>query len=275
MITSDYKPDSKYDRNFDLSSFPFKSTQAPSTWDWRDANGMNYLSWTKTQQSPLYCGAGWAQAATSAFADCLNIQRRQKNSRNPLIAISPQAMIDCLAGGDCSGGDYLGVFDYAQSTGVPEDTCQNYMAQNNGDSCDPITVCKTCVGPAAPEGEDGQENCVAVTDFPKHSASSYGVVNGVDAMKQAIYGNGPIACSIQSTSGFLDYTGGVYKESLSSISPNHVVSLVGWGETENGEAYWIGRNSWATYWGEWGFFRIAMGSNTLGIESDCGWAIPA
>merc|ERR1711885_6696 len=95
-------------------------------------------------------------------------------------------------------------------------------------------------------------------------------------MKKEIYKRGPIACTIDVTLKFEHYGGGIYTEHLDRIGLNHEISVVGWGlDEQTGQEYWIGRNSWGTYWGEQGFFKMATGRNGLGIENDCTAGIPS
>jgi len=71
-----------------------------------------------------------------------------------------------------------------------------------------------------------------------------------------------------------NYKGGIFEDTTGEKKIRHVVSLVGWGVGADGAKYWIGRNSWGSYWGESGFFKLVRGKNNLMIESECAWAIP-
>ena len=65
-----------------------------------------------------------------------------------------------------------------------------------------------------------------------------------------------------------EYEGGIFEDTTGRRVDDHEISVVGWG-SENGTDYWIARNSWGTYWGEKGMFRIVRGINNLGIEDEC------
>ena len=85
-----------------------------------------------------------------------------------------------------------------------------------------------------------------------------------------ILARGPIAAYIDANC-IEDYTGGINMYDTCPGRTNHAIQLNGWG-TENGTDYWIGRNSWGTYWGEHGFFKIVRGG-----KYDVGtayWAVP-
>ena len=65
-------------------------------------------------------------------------------------------------------------------------------------------------------------------------------------MKKEIYARGPITCGMDVTDKFYNnYTSGIWKEKLLFEQSNHAISVVGWGK-ENGEEYWVVRNSWGT-----------------------------
>ena len=96
-----------------------------------------------------------------------------------------------------------------------------------------------------------------------------------DKIKAEIHARGPVSCGMHVSPEFVKYSGGIFKQ----FTPfawllDHEISLVGWGE-ENGEEFWVGRNSWGTWWGENGLFRIAMHHFNLGIELECSWATPS
>ncbi|MEW5299436.1 MAG: hypothetical protein WDW36_002454 [Sanguina aurantia] len=206
-------------------------TELPQEWDWRNIgpSGTNFLSATRNQHIPVYCGSCWAHAASSSLADRSNILR---GGVWPSASLSVQNIVDCAGAGSCDGGDEKLAFQYAATHGIPPETCNVYTARNG--QCHSKQQCFTCW--------PGGEGCVAIYDYKRLIVSEHGRVSGRSDMKAEIFRRGPIACSIEATAAMDAYTGGVYSEHRRDPQSNHVISVVGWG-TEDGIEFWIVRNS--------------------------------
>jgi len=257
-------------------NLPFSNVSVeslPKTFDWRNMNGINFLSWTRSQNSPSYCASCWVEATTSALADRIMIKR---NKTFPNVALSPQVVINCQAGGDCSGGDPLSVYKFAFDYGIPEDSCQNYLGRNPvAFQCSGSQICGDCTPPPPKHNQVADtRSCPAAANFRSWKVSDYGTLSGADNMKRAIAADGPIACSITATSQLEQYKQGVFSQATQASTPNHLVSVVGWDVDANGVEHWIVRNSLGNHWGDKGYFKIQMHSNNLGIEQNCVWALP-
>jgi cathepsin X len=224
-------------------------------------------------------------------ADHPNMNNHNNNDicRNE-INLSIQYILNCASSvaGSCHGGSASGVYEYIKlhSGYIPYDTCMSYVAcssdSTNGfcphidTSCSPMNICRTC---------DSTGKCYAITEFPNATIAEYGTYSYysnfnyndkiIHQIKSEIYTRGPVAAAINANP-LLNYKGGIINEtSILHMFVNHVVSIVGWGyDHQTQVSYWIVRNSWGTYWGEMSYFRIIMGHNSLGIESDVVWATP-
>ncbi|XP_046385050.1 tubulointerstitial nephritis antigen-like [Ischnura elegans] len=86
---------------------------------------------------------------------------------------------------------------------------------------------------------------------------------------------GPIQATMRVYQDFFHYRGGVYSRPAGSDSREshgyHSVRIIGWGEDRSDPRrapipYWLAVNSWGTWWGEGGYFRIKRGVNECDIE---------
>jgi len=237
-----------------------KASNLPAEFTWANKDGVNYLTMSRNQHIPVYCGSCWAHGTTSSIGDRIRIM---SNASFPQVNPSPQVLINCNAGGTCEGGDPGGVYAYGREYGIPDETCQNYEAVNG--KCTALGKCETCT----PNG-----GCTPITNHPVYKIGESGGVRGAANMKAEIYTRGPIGCGIAADKNLDDYPGG-YIFNQSSLLPmiNHEVAVVGWG-VENGVEYWHMRNSWGTYWGEKRFARVMMHKDNLALETDCDWGVP-
>jgi len=240
----------------------------PESYDVRDLCGKNYATIDKNQHIPTYCGSCWSQGTTSALSDRINILR---NASFPEIDLAAQVLVNCVKANEtngCRGGDPTAAYSWIEANGIPDVTCQAYISKDH--QCDAMGICENC------EYKNWRTPsvCAPVVNFPKYRVKAHGQVKGEQAMMAEIAARGPLACGMCVTEDFEKYAGGVFTDSTGCVEQDHEISIAGYGTTADGVKYWVGRNSWGTYWGEHGWFRLARGTNNLGIEDACDWATP-
>lgn len=257
----------------------------PESFNWGNVNGHSYLTHSLNQHVPQYCGSCWAHGALSALSDRIKITNSSKDEIN----LSIQYILNCgtKVAGSCHGGSHTGVYDFIAQVGyVPYDTCVPYLAcseestegicKHVDTTCNAANTCKTCDTFAGMGGA-----CTEIDYFPNATIQEYGTYSILSApndivhrLKAEIYARGPVATGVNAEP-LVKYEGGVVKDTAFwRMMVNHIVEIVGWGVDEEGDTYWIVRNSWGQYWGELGYFRILAGHNSLGIEMEVAWATP-
>ena len=244
-------------RNFDFAG-KTNNSSLPVEFDWRDVDGVNYVSPVRNQGS---CGSCYA------FASMAMIEARQRvASKNRVqLVLSTQDVVSCseYAQG-CEGGfPYLIAGKYGEDFGVVEEQCNPYVGKDT-------SVCKTKL------------SCTRyfTTDY-YYVGGFYGACTST-LMQEELVKNGPFAISFEVYKDFLHYKSGVYhhvdvdsesgEDDHFGFDPfeitNHVVLVVGYGtDRMSGEDYWIVKNSWGEKWGENGFFRIRRGNDECSFES--------
>lgn len=163
-----------------------------------------------------------------------------------LVPLSEQNLVDCASNSrfrnhGCRGGLPEKAFEYIKvNDGI--DTEQSYPYEAIDDTCRYSRENKGATDSGYMNIPEGDEN----------------------ALKNAIAKIGPIAVALDSHSfSFHNYRRGIYDvRDCSPTNLTHAVLIVGYG-TENGQDYYIVKNSWGKTWGDDGFFKIARNSGNL------------
>lgn len=94
---------------------------------------------------------------------------------------------------------------------------------------------------------------------------------------EALYLQGPLAVGVDAGSErFRFYSEGIYHRDACGTRPrdlDHAVVLVGYGTSDEGEDYWLVRNSWSKLWGDDGYIKISRSGNDCGIAADAVFAV--
>jgi len=229
------------------------------------------------------CGSCWAMAATESFNDRYCIQTGDAKTLFGTEDTNACCNgISCSLSMGCNGGQPSGAWKWFTKDGVS--TGGDYEDIGTGDSCKPYSM-QSCAHHVSPP--PGVVACDSLPSYDtpkctsscsdskyttaykndKHLASSSYGIKSISDIQKELMEKGSIAVAMKVYEDFESYSSGVYQHVSGDYLGGHAIKLVGWG-VDNGTPYWTCMNSWNTYWGENGSFRILRGSDECGIESD-------
>jgi len=211
-----------------------ESNDAPVSHDWREHGAVADV---KNQGS---CGSCWAFSAIG------NIEARYFLQTKSLVRFSEQQLVDCdKVDQGCNGGLMEDAYKYLQGAGVM--TEEDYVYSGYDDDCkhDKTKVKANVTGYKFAKSQNETE------------------------IAQMLYENGPLAVALNATP-LQFYFWGVFDPWFTWICDpaalNHGVLIVGYGNNGSKD-YWIVKNSWGSWWGESGYFRIVKGTGACGINT--------
>eukprot|EP00823_Brevimastigomonas_motovehiculus_P008107 TRINITY_DN7379_c0_g1_i1.p1 TRINITY_DN7379_c0_g1~~TRINITY_DN7379_c0_g1_i1.p1 ORF type:complete len:453 (-),score=102.83 TRINITY_DN7379_c0_g1_i1:161-1519(-) len=230
----------------------------PEALDWRNMNGVNYVSPVRDQ---AFCGSCYSFAATGALE--ARIRVFSNNTLQPILA--PQDIVSCdkKYSQGCSGGFDYTVGKYAEDFGIVEESCFPYTSSDS-------TACsKKCAAPAK------------IWTAKEHAyIGGYNGNCSVAGMMEEMAARGPISVAILWGAEAFFYRSGVYVPveggpiaKLNWEKTNHAVLAVGW-KKESNQKVWIIKNSWGASWGDKGYFTLVIGTDKIAVESEAVKLIP-
>jgi C1A family cysteine protease len=217
-------------------------------WCGKDSNTYNKCTPVKSQ---LSCGSCWAFATTAVMENLIYLDRQATDAGAVVPDLSEQYMVSCnthwynaFIGGGCGGG--TASFDmftesfqppHASYGGAVYEEDFPYTATNG--TCNAVHT--------------RHEKLKGWVDLPDWS--------DVRTIQEHILSFGPVYAQVCSDNDFAYHWNGTFHGSNCHLT-NHAVVIVGW-DNNNGDGYWIIRNSWGPWWGRQGYMHLAYGANDI------------
>ncbi len=216
--------------------------------DWRNMNGINYMTTPQYQHPCVTC---WAFAALHLLEAAIRI-RDYPDSPTFTEDFSEDSITDCTSPAGCltNYGNYWKSGSYLMAQGPVLESCQPWSPG--------YPICT----PTCPQENYRLKRLITIA-------------NTVPAIKAALV-NGPVGTSMHTgatAEPFSMYYDGTYMftQGTPQTLTNHAVVIVGYheGPAQPGYIegdYWICQNSWGTQFGDDGYFYIEYGAANIGTS---------
>lgn len=212
---------------------PSNSIMLSSAVDWRESG---IVPEVKDQGN---CGSCWAFATAGAVEIHYGLFKKEN------VSLSEQHLLDCaIENHGCKGGWMEKAYAYVTENGIHK--AQDYPYETTQSACR-LNPSKSLYK-------------IQDTIFIEQGNEEH--------LLAAVAEKGAVSVAIDATGNFAAYQSGVYYNTNCSTSKlTHAVIVVGFGQ-ENGEDYWLVRNSYSKNWGENGYVKISRNRNNhCGIAS--------
>jgi len=239
----------------------------PTSWDWRNYNGENWITPVKNQHQ---CGSCYSFATLGTMETLI---RLSQSNPNLSIDLAEQYLVSCGPNGSNEQGPYGGCYgnytnfvcDFLLNTGVPDELCFPYVSTQQSGTEPPCSNACT----------DVASRVYKLSNY-SFIAGASGYIPYPEYIK-AVLVNKPVPCGMLCYQDFSYYTGGIYEPvpQPGEEGGGHLVYIIGY---DDSQSCWIVKNSWGTDWGETanftpytpgagdgGYFRISYvtSENTL------------
>ena len=205
------------------------------------------------------CGCCYA-VATMGVVEAMRCISRVSS---PIL--SAQQVIDCSTkrmgynNFGCDGGWSTEVMRYLDRVGTAaRETCYPLVKRQEYCKLDRVKYTSGCT----------------VSSSISDSAFRYKVLNNERDILYHVANTGPVVTVMRATDRFLYYGSGIFDDpscSRDKEDVDHAIAIVGYGR-ENGQDYWLIKNSWGKEWGIDGYGKYKRGSYACSI-GHWGWVL--